>query len=114
MNLTSLICGAEAVKDREYFDEGIRKIIHTREWSMSELKKLGFHCLDSRANFIFATHPSYDAKELFEYLKTQNIYVRYWDSERIRQYLRITVGTDLEMKKFFEVLKKYVDEGDHS
>lgn len=114
MNLTSLICGAEAVKDRAYFEEGIQKIICTREWSKEELKKLGFSCLDSRANFIFAAHPSYDAKELFEYLKTQNIYVRYWESERIRQYLRITVGTESEMREFFEVLKKYMAKGDHS
>lgn len=114
MNQTSLVCGAEAVKDRDYFEEGIRKIVATREWSKTELERLGFRCLDSRANFIFATHPSYDAKELFEYLKTQNIYVRYWDSERICQYLRITVGTESEMRKFFAVLEKYIVEGDHS
>lgn len=109
MNLTSLVCGAEAVKDREYFESGLKKIIKTREWSKKELKDLGFHCLDSRSNFIFATHPSYDAKEIFEYLKEQKIYVRYWGSERICQYLRITVGTDEEMKALFESLKKYMN-----
>lgn len=109
MNLTSLVCGTEAVKDREYFEEGLKKIIKTREWSKKELEDLGFHCMDSRSNFIFATHPSYDAKDLFEYLKGQNIYVRHWGSERICQYLRITVGTDEEMEEFFRVLKKYMN-----
>ena len=33
MNQTSLICGVEAVKDKEYFEEGLRKIINTREWA---------------------------------------------------------------------------------
>lgn len=109
MNLTSLVCGTEAVKDRKYFEEGLKKIIKTREWSKKELENLGFHCMDSRSNFIFATHPSYDAKELFEYLKGKNIYVRHWGSERICQYLRITVGTDEEMEEFFRVLKKYMN-----
>ena len=68
MNQTSLACGVEAVKDVRYFEEGIQKIIKTREWAKEELEKLGFKCLESQANFIFAMHPEYDAKEMFEYL----------------------------------------------
>ena len=80
MNQTSLVCGVEAVKDKEYFENGIRKIVETREWAKEELKKLGFHCLDSKSNFIFAMHPQYDAKEMFEALKKHDIYVRFWGS----------------------------------
>ena len=68
MNQTSLACGVEAVKDVRYFEEGIQKIIKTGEWAKEELEKLGFKCLESQANFIFAMHPEYDAKEMFEYL----------------------------------------------
>ena len=78
MNQTSLACGVEAVKDVRYFEEGIQKIIKTREWAKEELEKLGFKCLESQANFIFAMHPEYDAKEMFEALKANDIYVRYW------------------------------------
>ena len=63
MNQTSLACGVEAVKDVRYFEEGIQKIIRTREWAKEELEKLGFKCLESQANFIFAMHPEYDAKD---------------------------------------------------
>lgn len=108
MNQTSLVCGVEAVKDKAYFEEGVRKIVETREWAKEELKKLGFSCLDSKSNFIFATHPEYDAKELFEALKQNGIYVRYWGSERIEQYLRITVGTKEEMEALFAFLKDYI------
>ena len=76
MNQTSLACGVEAVKDVRYFEEGIQKIIRTREWAKEELEKLGFKCLESQANFIFAMHPEYDAKEMFEALKANDIYVR--------------------------------------
>ncbi len=108
MNQTSLVCGAEAVKDKEYFEGCIRKIIHTREWAKEELRELGFEFLDSRANFIFATHPDYDAKELFEAMKAEGIYVRYWGSERIEQYMRITIGTEEEMKTMFAFLEDYM------
>ncbi len=108
MNQTSLLCGVEAVRDKEYFDSCVRKIIETREWTKEELKKLGFVCMDSKANFIFAMHPEYDARELFEALKQRDIYVRYWGSRRIEQYLRITVGTREEMETFLAFLKDYM------
>lgn len=109
MNQTSIICGVEAVKDKEYFEEGLRKIIETREWAKGELAKLGFSFTDSKANFIFATHPKYDAKELFEAMKANGIYVRYWGSERIQQYMRITVGTREEMEEMFAFLRNYLN-----
>lgn len=108
MNQAALVCGVEAVKDREYFEEGLHKIIKTREWAKGRFEELGFLCLDSRANFIFATHPEFDAKELFEALKENGIYVRYWGSERIEQYLRITIGTQEEMEALFGFLETYV------
>ena len=69
MNQTSILCGVEAVRDMEYFNESIRKIVETREWAKEELRRLGFVFPDARANFIFARHPEYDADELFEALK---------------------------------------------
>ena len=108
MNQTALICGVEAVRNREYFQKTIDKIVETREWAKEELRKLGFVFPDSQANFIFAKHPEYDAKELFEALKKENIYVRYWGSSRIEQYLRITIGTKEEMELLFTFLKKYM------
>ena len=87
----------------------MNKIIETREWAKEELKNLGFRCLNSKSNFIFAMHPDYDAKELFEALKENDIYVRFWGSERIEQYMRITVGTREEMEAMFAFLKKYMN-----
>lgn len=110
MNQTALLCGAEAVKDKTYFEEIIRKIVATREWAKEELKKLGFTFTDSSANFIFATHPKYDAGEMFRALKNEGIYVRFWGSRRIEQYLRITVGTREEMETLFLAIKKYIKE----
>lgn len=108
MNQAAIVCGVEAVKNKEYFEEGIRKITGTREWAKEELKKRGFLCLDSKANFIFATHPGYDVQKLYEALKRKGIYVRYWGSRRIEQYVRITVGTKDEMDTLFDFLDGYL------
>ncbi len=108
MSQAAILCGTEAVKDEAYFQEGIRKIVETREWAKGELRKLGFLFPEAKANFIFARHPKYDAGELFEALKKNNIYVRHWNDGRIGQYLRITVGTEKEMKVLFDFLREYI------
>lgn len=109
MNQTALTCGVASVEDKVYFEDCVRKIKETREWSKEQLRNLGFHCLDSQANFLFVSHPKYDAKELFEAMKAHNIYVRFWGSERIEQYLRITIGTKEEMEELVEFLRKYME-----
>ena len=108
MNKTSLVYGVEAVRDKAYFEETIQKIVATRTWAAEEFRKLGFVFPEPAANFIFVSHPDYDAKELFEALKANDIYVRYWGSERIEQYLRVTIGTREEMEALFAFLKKYM------
>ena len=110
MNQTSLVCGVESVKDKAYFEEQVAKIVDTREWVKNELKSLGFEFTDSKTNFIFATHPKYVAKKLFEALKNDNIYVRFFGGERTKDYLRITIGTREEMEALVSFLKEYVTE----
>ena len=110
MNQTALACGVEAVEDKAYFEEGVRKIVETREWAKEELLKLGFVFPDAKANFIFARHPKVDANELFQALKENNIFVRHWNAPRIDQYLRITIGTREEMERLFDFLRTYIKE----
>ena len=108
MNMPSLILGTETVKDDAYFKETVQKIIDTREWSKIRLTELGFTFPDSMSNFIFASHNRVPAKELFEKLKKQQIYVRYFDQPRLSNYLRISIGTREEMEALFAFLEKYL------
>ena len=110
MNRPSLIAGSAAIRDKEYFQEITARIIATREWTKEELKRLGFSFPDSKANFIFAAHERVQAKELFEALKEQHIFVRYFNKTGIDNYLRITIGTDEQMKKLVEFLETYIRE----
>lgn len=109
MNQTSLVCGVEAVKDKTYFEEHVKKIVETREWVKEELTKLGFTYPDSKSNFIFASHEKIAAKDLFEALKEADIYVRFLSGERIKNYLRITIGTQEEMETLIAFLREYIN-----
>lgn len=109
MDRTALAAGAASVRDEAYFRETCRKIIETREWAKGELRALGFSFEDSKANFIFASHESCPAAELFQALREQHIYVRYFPKGRTGNHLRITVGTRREMERLLEFLKTYLD-----
>ena len=108
MNRPSILLGVESIKDEEYFLETTDKIMETREWFKGEMKKLGFSFPDSKANFIFATHETVPAKDIFEAARAQNIIVRYFNKERIDNYLRITIGTKEEMEALLSFLKSYL------
>ncbi len=110
MNRPSLIMGTESVKDDEYFKDTVAKVVATRERFVEAIKPLGFTCLPSSANFVFATHKDIPAKEIFQAAKDAHIYVRYFDKPRIDNYLRISIGTDEEMDKFTEFLTNYIQE----
>ena len=107
MDRTALAAGTASIQDKAYFEETVQKVIEVREWTKKELAALGFTFGDSKANFIFASHPKYPAKELFGALREQHIIVRYFDKPRIDNYLRITIGTQEEMQKLIDFLKKY-------
>ncbi len=106
MNPLTQLCGAEAVRDAVYFHETTAKIAETREHAKERLTALGFTFPDAMSNFIFASHPDYDAGAIFAALKERKIFVRYWNKPRISQHLRITIGTDDEMNAFFAALEE--------
>ena len=109
MDSIAILTGIESIKDKEYFESTVAKIISTRERVAKELKELGFEVLDSSTNFLFATHPKHAAKDIFEYLKSRKIFIRYFNKPRIENYLRITIGTDQEMDAMVRELKEYIN-----
>ena len=109
MDRVTIELGCKAIEDKEYFEMTRNKIIETREWTKKELAALGFQFGDSMSNFIFATHPKVEAKQLFEDLKKADIYVRYFKSpERNSNFLRISIGTKEEMEIFVSFLREYL------
>ena len=110
MDRITIALGTASIRDRAYFEQTTEKIIKTREWTKEQLRALGFVFGDSKSNFIFAMHPDVSGVELFEALKKNDIYVRHFGKPaRINEYLRITIGTDEQMHKLIDFLKKYLN-----
>lgn len=106
MSMEAMETGAASLEDEDYFQETLAKVIATREWSKKELQKRGFTVLDSQTNFLFAKPAEREAQWLFEQLKKEKIFVRHFTGERIRDYLRISVGTDEQMKRLLKALDR--------
>lgn len=100
--------GIASVKDEQYFRETLKKVISTRERLCGEMRKMGFVMPDSSTNFIFPEHPDYKAKDIFDYLKSRDIYVRWFNKPRIDNRLRITIGSDEDTDKLISALKDFM------
>lgn len=108
LDSVAIAAGVASVEDEEYFRKTIQKVIATRERLKGELIGMGFDVADSRTNFLFAEHGKYRAKDIQEYLKMQDIYVRYFAKKRIDNRLRITIGTDEEIDALLSALRSYI------
>lgn len=108
MDAVALAAGEAAVADEAYFQETCRKVVATRERTADALRKLGFTVSPSLTNFLFVTHPTQKAPEIFEYLRQKNIFIRYFKLPRIDNYLRITVGTDEQMDRLVQALRDFL------
>jgi len=99
------IAGEAALRDNNYFMETRNRIINTREWVKEELKALGLYVTDSRANFLFVRIPGISGPEALAKLRQHGILVRNFGADRISDFLRITVGTDENMRKVVECIR---------
>lgn len=94
-----------AVEDEDYFERTRQKVISTRAILTRDLEYLGFEVLPSQANFVFARHPKQEGAFLAQALRQQNILVRHFAKPGISDFLRITIGTDLQCKQLTDALR---------
>ena len=109
VNRLSILAGAAAMRDWDYTKECTGRICKTRKKTTEALRALGFTVLDSKTNFIFAKSGDMPGKVYFDGLREAGILVRRWDSERIKDYVRISIGSEEEMETFVEETKKLVE-----
>ena len=101
----AVLAGKASVEDREYFESTTKMVIKTRENFMKELKTLGFEVFDSKANFVFTKNDIISGEELYKQLRENNILVRYFDENVLRDYVRISIGSDENMEYTADVLR---------
>ena len=104
-----LIAGTAAIEDDAYFQSCCETVRKNRAWLVGELERLGFSVLPSKANFVFAKSDRIPGGELYRKLKENGVLVRWFDKERIRDYVRITVGSMEQLVSFIDETAKILD-----
>lgn len=110
INRITLVAGEAAIKDNDYYMDNCKKIIEARDYTTKELINMEFDVIDSKANFVFASSNLIGGAELYEKLKNSGILVRHFSDEKIKNYIRITIGTMDEMKAFIDKVKSILEE----
>lgn len=108
INRLSLLAGTVAVESDSYYMDNCKKIIKTREYTTKELQNLGFTVLPSSANFIFAKIDGISGEEIYKKLRQNGILVRHFTKDAIKDYNRITIGTQEEMEKFISIISTII------
>jgi len=110
VNAMTMAAGIGAMLDKDYFLENCRKTAECRQWTTEKLRELGFNVIDSITNFVFAKSSDISGKELYLKLKEKGVLVRHFDTERLREYNRITIGSSEQMEKFINIVREILEE----
>ncbi len=110
INRMTAAAGVATLQNSDYTVKNCQTIMENREWTVKALKEFDFTLTDSKANFLFAKHPSIDGKTLYQKLKQRGVLVRHFDKARISDYVRITVGTAEEMQTLIGKIGEILEE----
>lgn len=97
--------GIASLRDEAYFQLCRKQIMRTRDVLVDGLKALGFEVLPSAANFVLACHPQHDGATLAARLREAAVLVRHFNLPRINNHLRISVGSDKEIRLLLDSLQ---------
>ena len=96
---------ATALASQPYAKSTWQKVRESREKMFAELTMLGLTCLASQSNFLLCTIPeSIGAPRAYAALKEKGVLVRYFDQDRLRDKLRISIGTEEENSRLIQAL----------
>jgi len=110
VNRMTMAAGIGALEDEDYFRENCRKIMENRTFTTEGLRRLGFDCQDSMANFVFAKHPRISGAEIYRKLREKGILVRHFDAVKLTDYNRITIGSRSQMDQFLAACAEILEE----
>ena len=106
VNRITMFLGCATVDAEAYYQSCSAKICSAREWTAKALEAIGFRVLPSKANFLFASHPQLTGEELYAGLRQRGILVRHFRKERIKEYVRITIGTQEQMERLVQAMEE--------
>lgn len=108
VNSMTLAAGIATLENEDYTKSKCLEIIKNREYLGKSLKNIGFDVIPSSTNFIFARTDKIEGEKLYLALKEKGILVRHFKSERIKDYVRITIGLKENMDALVEAIKEII------
>lgn len=106
VNALTQAAGLAALEENGYYMRNCRKIIKSREYTRKQLERLGFEVLPAKTNFLLAKTEKLGGGELYRWLKDKGILVRHFNQERIKDYIRITIGSQKDMEAFITAIEE--------
>ncbi len=110
INRLTLAMGEAALCDPAYFESCRKNIIENRVYAEEALSSLGFCMTNSKANFLFAKHARVSGMEIYKELKARGVLIRHFETPRLKDYNRITIGTREQMDVLIEKLQEIIVE----
>jgi histidinol-phosphate aminotransferase len=97
---------AEAtLEDLAYYRRNFRRVIATRKRVAARLAELGFKVCPSQANFLMVRPPRFPAERWLRRLRERKVLVRWFAAPEVRDFLRISIGTDAEMDTLLKAVR---------
>ena len=112
VNRMTMAAGIGVLEDEQYTRDNCRRIIATRERTAKALEALGFTVIPSKTNFLFAKKEGLSGMAFYLKLRERGVLVRHFETERLKDYNRITIGSDSEMDAFLEASKEILKEAE--
>lgn len=104
--------GAAALRDDALFMARCRAVAKTRDDTASSLRALGFTVTDSKANFLFVRPAGCGGEALYRGLKRQGVLVRWFSRPDLKDWVRVSVGTEEQMAAFLAAVREVLTHAD--
>ncbi len=102
----AMVAATAAIEDRSYVEAYVDEVLEQREKFCGAMRRLGFRVIPSEANFVLVDFGDC-AEQVVENLKSQGILVRLRQEKCLKGFLRISIGTQEQMRRVVMTLEPY-------
>ena len=107
VNLAAEVALTTSLEDTPGLLERVKQIVTERDRMMEQLKQVSnLKPWPSQANFILCQVPDGRGKEIFEGLCSRGIFLRYWSSGRLKNFIRTSIGLPHETDAVVEAFRE--------
>lgn len=111
INVAAEVAACESLADLDYLREMVAAITNERQRLLAELKRFSFlKVFPSEANFILCSVGNGKARNIYQGLQKKGIFIRYFDTPLLRDYIRISVGKPKHSDALITALSEIVDD----